>query len=74
MYFLTCDEYEIDGGETCNVFVFSDTRMTWKTKELDVYQSTFYLRQDLDTDTEYTGADFGTADDGAKCYPEEPVP
>ena len=28
VYFLTCDVYEIDGDESCNVFTYSDSRVT----------------------------------------------
>ena len=71
MYFLTCDVYEIDGGESCNVFTYSDSRVTWLTKELQVFQQTFYLRQDLKSDQEYDSKDFGTVEDNSICYPDE---
>jgi hypothetical protein len=29
VYFLTCDNYEIEAGSACNIFVFSDSRLTW---------------------------------------------
>lgn len=70
VYFLTCDEYEIDGDEACNIFTFSDSRLTWLTKELDVNSQTYYLRQDLDSDTEYTADDFGEESSDSKCYPD----
>lgn len=71
VYFLTCDVYEVDGGESCNVFTYSDSRMTWLTKELQVFQQTFYLRQDLNSDQEYDSKDFGSVEDNSLCYPDE---
>jgi hypothetical protein len=36
VYFLTCDIYEVDPDTSCNVFTFSDSRLTWQTNQEDV--------------------------------------
>ena len=31
VYFFTCDNYEVNAGDACNVFTFSDSRIQWYT-------------------------------------------
>lgn len=74
VYFLTCDVYEILEDEVCNVFTFSDSRLTWLTAEINVYYWSFYIRQDLESDQAYTADDFGTEEDNSICYPDSETP
>ena len=37
VYFLTCDEYQVDADSACNVYTMSDSRVTWVTNELTVH-------------------------------------
>lgn len=76
VYFLTCDNYEVEADSSCNVFTFSDSRLTWVSQEITVSNWDYYLRQDLSVDTAYTAKDFGESkeDKNALCYPAKETP
>ena len=46
VYFFSCDIYEVSENTACNVFTFSDSRVTWTTSELTVHYWTWLLGQD----------------------------
>lgn len=35
MWYWYCDEYELEGGQTCNVFTYSDSELQWKSASLE---------------------------------------
>ena len=73
VYFFTCDVYEI--RESCNVFTFSDSRITWYSAEISVHYWTYYLSGNVPADTEFDASDFGDADDEeSNCYAISSVP
>jgi len=76
VYFLTCDNYEVFANSSCNVFTFSDSRLTWVTKEISVSSWEYYLRSDLDVDTKYSAKDFGDSRENKNmlCYPTKETP
>lgn len=41
VYFFTCDEYEVT--DSCNVFTFSDSRLTWFASDIRVHFWSYYL-------------------------------
>ena len=70
MYFLTCDNYEIFKNSSCNVFVFSDSRVTWIPEDITANYWAYYYQPDEDDEAAVTGDDFGEKkDSGKKCYP-----
>ena len=75
VYFLTYDNYIINAGESCNVFVFSDSRVTWIPEDVTANFWSYYYQPNEDDEAAVTGDDFGeTKDAGKKCYPANEVP
>ena len=64
VYYLTCDEYVLFGGSSCNVFTFSDSRIEWTTSQIQGAIWEYYLTANADPDIEMSGDLF---DDGT-CY------
>ena len=73
VYFFTCDVYEIFPGESCNVFTFSDSRLTWMTQEIKVYFWSYYLKQTVEMGTAVTADDFVNTEE-ASCYALSEIP
>ena len=74
VYYLTCDEYVVFKGDSCNVFTFSDSRITWDTSEITVSIQDYYFKPDRSSEADsivMTADEF--EDDGA-CYPYSDVP
>lgn len=42
VYFLTCDVYEINANGACNIFVFSDSRITWFSADISIHLWEYY--------------------------------
>ena len=68
VYFFTCDKYEV--RTSCNVFTFSDSRLTWESSDVTVAMWSYYLSQGQDQNREINGGNF---DDGV-CYAFSSVP
>lgn len=68
VYFFTCDEYEV--RDSCNVFTFSDSRLTWFGSAISVHYWSYYLSQGQDKGRDINANNF---DDGV-CYPIDSVP
>jgi hypothetical protein len=50
VYFFNCHVYEVQAAESCNVFVFSDSRITATTSEIEVHYWSWLLKQTADMD------------------------
>lgn len=76
VYFLTCDNYEVDAAASCNVFVFSDSRVTWITSDIKSSYWEYYQSGDEGTDAVFDGtADFGTTkEEGKRCFAAKETP
>lgn len=66
-YYGYCDELEIWAEGRCNVFTFSDSRLTWDSADLKVSYWSYYERSNLESDYEVTGADFDNDDENSAC-------
>lgn len=64
MYFFTCDVYEIRADDTCNVFTFSDSRITWFSSETSAHIWAYYSS----TGEEQTGAMTADSFSNGDCY------
>ena len=75
VYFLTCDNYIVEKNESCNVFVFSDSRVTWIPEDITVNYWAYYFQPGQNDEQAVTSADFAEkrADEG-KCKPGEDIP
>lgn len=51
-YFFGCDVYEIREKSACNIFVFSDSRITWFSVDIRVHSWDYYLNDGQEDDTE----------------------
>ena len=73
MYFFTCDEYVVFKDKACNVYTFSDSRVTWLSSEITLVMWSYYLNQNMSFDYVATSADM--KDDGTgNCYPISNTP
>ena len=43
VYFFTCDNYIVEPDSSCNVYTFSDGRLTWNTSDVKVQFWSYYL-------------------------------
>ena len=68
VYFFTCDEYEV--VDSCNIYTFSDSRITWSASDVSVHVWEYYLSAGQDQNLEISGSNFT---DGV-CYPISEVP
>ena len=46
VYFFTCDKYEVKNDASCNVYTFSDSRLTWLTSDITVQVWSYYINDD----------------------------
>jgi hypothetical protein len=72
VYFFTCDEYTIESA--CNVYTFSDSRITWFSEnDLTVYFWELYRNKGTNNDAKITGKDLDSTDTSpngkGKCHP-----
>lgn len=72
VYFFTCDEYTVD--TVCNVYTFSDSRLTWfSVNDINVYYWELYRTNGTSTDAKITGNDLDSINtspnSNAKCHP-----
>ena len=76
VYFLTCDNYEIYKDSACNVFVFSDSRVTWIPEQIKVNTWAYYYREGTEDKEATATADmFGESEkDGTVCFPGKEIP
>lgn len=74
VYFFTCDVYHILPGESCNVFTFSDSRITWMTSDIKIYFWSYYLKQTLEVGAVVDSSDFVDDNEEAKCRTLDPIP
>ena len=44
VYFFTCDIYEVNKGDACNVYIFSDSRVTWFSQDIIAHFTEYYRR------------------------------
>lgn len=70
VYFFTCDIYLVEPDTACNVYVFSDSRLTWFSQDLSVYYWTYYKASGVDKKADVTGDDF----ESSKCNIENDTP
>ena len=68
VYFFTCDVYEIRADDTCNVFTFSDSRITWFSAETSVHWWSYYLSSAEEQTEAMTADSFSNGD----CYAVKP--
>lgn len=72
VYFNTCDEYVVFGDSSCNVFTFSDSRITWKSSMITAYYWEYYQKNDFDSSLgKVTGDDFSSS---GRCTPSNDIP
>lgn len=70
VYFLTCDNYIVDAKDSCNVYVFSDSRVLYKSKDITASWWGYYQSDDEGSDAVFNGVDFGANKEaGLRCYP-----
>ena len=69
VYFFTCDNYIINKESSCNVYTFSDGRLTWNTSDIKVQYWEYYLN---DFQTHNNGGE--GFEDGKTCYPLTSIP
>jgi len=74
VYFFTCDEYEVDAATACNVFTFSDSRITWFPQDITVHYWSYYRNDGTSNDASVGGEDFGESKNEGKCHPIAEVP
>jgi hypothetical protein len=72
VYFFTCDEYVIDPAAACNIFTFSDSRVTWLGSDISLVYWSFYANAGF-TGGDATSADFAQDGNGG-CYPIDSIP
>jgi len=60
----------VDKDTSCNVYTFSDSRLTWFSQDISVYYWTYYKKSGVDKKTEVNGADF---ESGEKCTQEDSI-
>ena len=73
VYFFTCDMYTVEADNSCYVYTFSDSRVTYFSKEVILAHYWEYYRKDstdenavIDGDADMTGGD--------KCYARTDTP
>ena len=54
----------VEPDTACNVYTFSDTRMTWFSQDLTSYYWTYYRKNGVDKKREIDGKDF---EEGKLC-------
>ena len=71
VYFHTCDNYEVDSKTSCNVYTFSDSRVTWLSNDISASYWEYYKRSGVEITEEdpITGADFGDQESESRCFP-----
>ena len=67
MYFFTCDIYTVEPDTQCNVYTFSDSRLTWYSQDLSALYWVYIRKDNVDSDVAVGGDDFEA---GEKCYVE----
>ena len=77
VYFFTCDEYTVE--TSCNVYTFSDSRLTWFSEnDLKVYFWELYRNNGTSNEAKITGKDLdatSTSINGkGKCHPSASQP
>ena len=77
VYFFTCDEYTVESA--CNVYTFSDSRITWFSEnDLTVYFWELYRNKGTNNDAKITGKDMDSTDTSpnseGKCHPTKVQP
>lgn len=66
VYFFTCDVYIVDKDTSCNVFTFSDSRLTWFSVDITAYFWAYYKNDGVDKKADVSGSDFDS-----KCKQED---
>ena len=66
----------MNAGDSCNVFVFSDSRLTWFTSDIKVSWWGYYLQDgaEVSDDNPMTAEEFKGIDDGTRCFAASDVP
>ena len=72
VYFFTCDVYTVEPSAACNVYTFSDSRVTWFSQDLIAHYWEYYRRTSVDKDASIDGYEDMTEE--GKCYAVSDVP
>lgn len=60
---------------SCNVFVFSDSRVMWKSADITASWWGYYQNKDEGPEAVFNGEDFGAnQEEGKRCYPGNETP
>jgi hypothetical protein len=64
LWYAICDEYEIDGGATCNFETFGDAQLAWFSDSLEVFMWNYVMKVD---DADNAGGDNWNLRAGRTC-------
>lgn len=73
-YYDYCDVLQINSADRCNIFTFSDTRVTWDSSSIYASYWSFYATADLEKGYKVTADDMDPNDETAVCYLIDPLP
>ena len=72
VYFFTCDVYEVQPDTACNVYTFSDSRVTWFSQDIITHYWEYYRRTGVDKNDVIDGKADMTEE--GKCYAVDETP